>query len=262
MLPLLLALAVPAADAAPTDDLRPYLGVAWRPLSRQDLVFVDEGRTSGVAVGEFDGSVKPNFDGFVGLWFSRHVSLQVGIGVAQVVQTSVADEVASQKSWAVVRPSLDLRLGWMEPTMKWPVPWFSVGAFGDVPVVTDTSTGYTAEEQSAADEAATNAAYRLGGVGGRVGVGVDQRVLPGVLLGIHLNLGIVRSAYQGADATFTSLWLATEGAIQLTFEWPQGPTRDALLAERDRRRGIAPAPAVVPATPLEPAPEADVPSEE
>lgn len=213
--PLLVALLV-SAHAAPVG----FGGLELRPLSRQDLVWVDEGRTSGTTVGEFDGTVKPSLSAFGGVWFNRYVGLSAGLGYAQSVSDSATEDTKQQHLWSVVRPSLDVRLGWMVPRERFPIPWFLVGVYGDIPTVRDRSAEYTEEEQAAADSAAQTDLYRLGGVGGRVGAGVDYRVMPYLAIGAQFDVGLHRSTYTGGDTRFTTLWVATEASILLTFEWP------------------------------------------
>jgi hypothetical protein len=73
-----------------------------------DLVWVDEGRTSGTTVGEFDGVVRPSLGAMGGLWVNRWFGFSVGLGVAQRATLSFVDEVEVRQRTAVVRPSLDL----------------------------------------------------------------------------------------------------------------------------------------------------------
>jgi hypothetical protein len=224
MLVLLLAL-------APAEAARPFFGLEIRPLSRQDLVWVDEQRTSGVAVGEYDGAVSPLLGAFGGAWFNRWVGLDVGLGVAVLQSVSAAGEVERERTWAALRPSADLRFGWVEPAPRRPIPWVLLGVHGNIPTVTDASNGFTAEEQTAADAASAEAQYRLAGLGGRVGFGVDYEVLPGLSLGAVASVGLHRAGYTGGDGTFTSLWVQTEAALRLTY----------LFTDRRKARGGAPA---------------------
>lgn len=221
--PLLLVAAM-TAQAAPTG----FAGLEWRPLSRQDLVWVDEQRTSGTAVGEYDGTVKSVLSAFGGAWFNRYVGLSAGIGLAQDTRNTRSEDGKQQHVWSVVRPALDLRLGWMQRRDRFPIPWFLVGVYGDIPTVRDTSTLYTEEEQAAADAAALNDKFRLGGVGGRAGAGVDYRILPYLAIGAQFSVGLHQATYVGGDARFTTLWVATEASLLLTFEWPgKGSKKDA-----------------------------------
>jgi hypothetical protein len=109
--------------------------------------------------------------------------------------------------------------------VRFPIPWVVAGVFGDIPTVRDKSSSYTADEQAAADESAKTDAWRLGGVGGRVGLGVDFRIVEGLMLGAQATVGLVGSTYAGGDGNFTTLWVSEEASLLLTFEWP------------DRRRG-------------------------
>lgn len=224
MLALLLAAHAQAAT--------PFLGLELRPLSRQDLVFVDEGRTSGTGVGEFDGTVRPVLSAFGGAWFSRWIGLSGGLGMARYGSRSGTTEAQRRRHWMVVRPHLDLRIGWLERRQRFPVPWVVVGAYGDIPSVRDASSTFTEEEQEAADRAAQDERYRLGGVGGRLGLGVDYRILPGLAIGGQVTVGLHHATYLGSDTTFGTSWLATDASLLLTFEWPpRGPEAGA------RRRG-------------------------
>ncbi len=215
MLALLLLLAQPAEAG------RPFFGLEIKPLSRRDLVWVEEDRTSGTAVGEFDGTGTSVLSAFGGGWFNRYVGLQGSLGVALTQQRTDAGEVTRQRTIAVLRPALDVRLGWAEPKLRRPLPWVLVGGYGDIPISADVSNGYSEEEQAAADEAVLNERYRLGGGGGRVGFGVDLEVIQGLALGMVATIGLHRSGYAGGDPDFASLWLATDASLLLTYLWPE-----------------------------------------
>jgi len=226
MFALLLAM---MADA---EAARGFAGLEWRPLSRQDLVWVQEDRTSGTAVGEFDGTVRPVLGAFGGVWFNRHVGLSLGLTYAQIDRTSRTEEARRLTRISVLRPSLDLRFGWMEPLARRPIPWVLVGLYGDIPAARDVSTAFTEAEQEAADEVAADSRYRLGGIGGRVGLGLDYRVLPGLMIGGQVSVGVHRAGYTGGDTRFATVFVATEAALLLTFEWP-GRGRRTPMRGRD-----------------------------
>ena len=203
----------------------PFAGLEIRPLSRADLVWVGEERTSGLAVGEFDGTVRPSVSAFVGYWFNRYVGLSGHVGLAWVTASTQVDGLARRQDWGVVRPGLDVRIGWMEPLMHKPVPWFFVGVHGDIPTVRDVDASRTEAQQEAANGAALTERYRLGGVGGRVGAGLDYRLLPGLAIGATLGVGLHRSLFIGGDAGLVSWWVQTDAALLLTFEWPRKAAR-------------------------------------
>jgi hypothetical protein len=214
----------------------PFLGVEFRPFSRQDLVWVDESRTSGTSVGEFDGTARPNLAAFAGVWLRRRVAIVGGLGVAQLSTITRTEDSYRVARWGVVRPSLDVRWAMMPIQDKMPVPWLMLGAYGDIPSARDASDAYTAEEQEAADEAMRTERARLGGVGGRAGVGVDYRLLPGLAIGANFAVGLHRAVYEAQDASTVSSWVTTEAGLLLTFEWP-GPEQWGPDAARSVREG-------------------------
>jgi hypothetical protein len=238
-------------ERPPAVALRPFFALEFRPLSRMDLVWVDESRTSGTSVGEFDGVVRPSLGAMGGLWVNRWFGFSLGLGVAQRATVSFVDDVEVRQRTAVVRPSLDLRFGWARPQLHRPTPWVLLGVYGDVPSVAHRSDAYSEEEQAAADATSDSERIRLGGVGGRVGFGVDYRVLPGLSLGAMASLGIHRSTYQGADSSVATAWLATDASLLLMFEWPpRGERREGRGRGRPVGDGAPPAAVAPPEPPL------------
>lgn len=210
----------------------PYGGVEWRPLSRSDLAWVGDGLTSGAAVGEFDGAVRPSLQAHAGAWLGRRLALGGSIGVARMQQTARSHEVWRQRHRGVVRPSLDLRLALAEAAPRRATPWLLLGAHADLPSARDVSNGYTDEEQRAADRAAAAERRRLGGFGGRVGIGAEYPVTPGVAIGASYALQWHRTAAFGDDFASAGQWLVGEGSLWLLFRWPREGT------ERPRRAAV------------------------
>ncbi len=206
----------------------PFFGLEWAPLSRQDLVWVDESRTSGLAVGEFDGSVSSNLQAFGGVWFDHRWGLAGTLGYAQWTNETLTDDTVGRRTWAVIRPGVELRVGFHERRLLRPLPYVFLGLHGDIPIVTDRSNAHDEEAQDAIDATLRADAYRLGGFGGRTGFGVDYGVLPGLWLGAVVGLGLHRTAYAGADVDFGTLWVSMDAAFRLTFSWggPNPPNRD------------------------------------
>lgn len=220
-----LLVAVAVASAA-----EPYGGVEWRPLSRADLTWVEEGLTSGAAVGEFDGAVRPSLQAHAGLWLGERVALGGSLGVARMQQTARSQDVWRRRHRGVVRPAVDLRLALARPAPQRAQPWVLLGAHFDVPSARDVSDGYTDDEQQAADRAATAERHRLGGFGGRVGVGAEYPLTPGVAIGASYALQWHRSLAFGDDFASAGQWLVGEASLWLLFRWPR------------REGGVAPLP--------------------
>lgn len=198
----------------------PFGGLEWRPLSRADLEWVLEERTSGLGVGEFDGTASPALQGFGGAWFGDRVGLSLSLGIARLQNTTEVDEVVRQRHWGVVRPGLDLRLGLTQRVERRPFPWVLVGAHGDIPSSRDISNGYTDAEQAAADEQAYIERARLGGFGGRLGIGAEYELLPGLGIGAQWGVGLHRGTWRAEDLSEVSSWVSGEASLLLLFRWP------------------------------------------
>lgn len=201
----------------------PYLGVEWRPLSRADLTWVQEDRTSGLAVGEFDGSARPNLQAYGGAWVSPRLAVGGALGIARLQNSTELDGIVRQRHWGVLRPSLDFRVALAERGEQRALPWVIAGLHLDVPSVRDNSSGYTPEEQAVADEATTFERARLAGFGGRLGIGADYAITPGISLGAMYTLQWHRGIFRADDLRITSQWLAGEAALLLQFQWPRRP---------------------------------------
>jgi hypothetical protein len=148
--------------------------------------------------------------------------------------TTWVGETYQQRHWGVVRPSLEGRFSFIRRENRWPIPWAILGVYVDVPSARDVSNAYSPEEQQAADETAEVERLTLWGFGGRVGAGVDYRILPGIALGAEFTLGLHQSVLAGQDQSAVSSWLATEAALLMIFEWPNRASRDAWRADRAR----------------------------
>ena len=225
----MLALLWPALAAAAT----PIVGVEWTPFSRSDLVWVQDGRTSGVAVGEFDGTVNPALNAFGGVWFNRRLGLVGSLGVGRLTSTTWTGSDYTQRHWGVVRPEADLRIAFGPREVFRPAPWAFIGLYGDIPSARDTSTTYTPDEQQQADQNAYIERARLGGIGARAGAGVDFRLHEGIavdaLWALQYHRGVIRS--DQVD-TITS-WLGTHVSLLLTFEWPGKKSAPPESAKQD-----------------------------
>ncbi|MCO4744276.1 MAG: hypothetical protein KC912_05770 [Proteobacteria bacterium] len=199
-----------------------FAGLSWTPLSRADLVWVADDRTTGTGVGEFDGTTRPSLQPFGGAWFDR-VGLVASIGVARLTASTTADGVRRQRHWGVIRPGVDLRVALVERTIAKPIPWAVVGVAGSVPSARDVSNGFTDAEQTEADRAAQAERVRLGGIGARLGAGLDYALLPHLSLGAELSLEWYTSTLRTADAVSASTWLGSRGSLLLTFDWGTDP---------------------------------------
>lgn len=218
MLTLLLCAQAIAAD--------PFLAFEWRPLGRSDLTMVQEQRTSGLLVGELDGFARPQVQLDAGAWLGRHVGLQGNLGIARHTITTWTGDVYAQRHWGVVRPGLDMKVRPGPSANGLPVPWALVGTHVDIPSVRDVSNGYTEEEQMLGDEAASVDRVRLGALGARVGVGVEQRLIGGLSVGAQYTAVWQRSLFVRQDPTTITSLFTGEGALLLLFDWPRPAPSD------------------------------------
>jgi hypothetical protein len=202
----------------------PLVGVEWRPLSRADLNWLEDGRSSGLSVGEFDGTVDPGLSMFAGAWWHPRIATTGRLGVARLQNTTQVGDVVTQRHWGVIRPGVDLRWGLMKPRDRTPYPWLLGGVHVDIPSARDVSNGYSKAEQKAADENATTERARLGGFGLRAGLGADYRPVPYVALGLQYALTWRRGVFLSDDRQAVSSWLAAEAALLIAFEWPRAPS--------------------------------------
>lgn len=219
----------------------PTVGLEWRPLSRGDLVWSEDNRTSGLSVGEFDGFVRPALQFSAGAWMGPRTAMLGSLGIARLQNTTIVDDVYRQRHWGVIRPSMDVRLALTDVAEKKPIPWFLLGLYGDVPSARDVSNGYTDEEQADADELAGTERARLGGVGARAGFGTDWHFPGGFVIGGQYAVGVHRSVFQADDADSVTAWTVGEASLLLGFEWP-GRERSARAVESTTEEDLQPSP--------------------
>ncbi|MFK7927295.1 MAG: hypothetical protein AB8H79_03855 [Myxococcota bacterium] len=210
----MLWLTIPAYAATP------MAGLELAPFSRSDVVVVDDGRTTGRGVGEFDGTVWPNLRAFAGAWVGERVGLTGTLGVARSTVTSWADEVWVSRSVGVVRPSFDVRVSLLKRSDARPRPLLLVGAHVDVPTATVSGNGLSEDEQTQAELDAAEQRARLGGFGARIGAGVDFAVHDHVSIGFLWTARWHRSTYRSSELTSVSSWIGSEAAFTVAFEWP------------------------------------------
>jgi hypothetical protein len=196
-----------------------FFGLEVHPLSRSDLSWEADNRVTGLAVGEFDGVVRPSVGAFFGDWLTRRIALQGSIGLARLQNTTWVGDVWEQTHWGVIRPELDARFALALPREHVPQPWILAGLYADIPSVRQSSNGFDEDEQALADEGATADFARLAGLGGRLGFGVDLRILPAFSLGALADVGIHRGLFVGDDPNVVSSWVSGEASLLATFWW-------------------------------------------
>ncbi len=206
---------------APAWAIEPTLAFEWRPLHRGDLTWVQQERGTGLVVGGDDGFARPAVQLDVGAWLTDRFGLQASLGVARLQTTTWLGDVYAQRHWGVLRPGVDAKLRVARPPANLPQPWLLLGAHVDIPSARDVSNGYTRSDQEAADEVATAERMRLGALGGRAALGVEQRLLGGLSVGAMYGAQWQRSLFVREDPRAITSLLTGEGALLLIFDWPR-----------------------------------------
>lgn len=206
---LLLALLAPAhADG--------LIGVDWVPLGRGDLTWTQEDRTTGLAVGEEDGLLVPALTAWGG-WANAHFGLLGNFGMVRLSTTNHTEAQVARSVNGALRPGVDLRWWPRSRAMKKILPYGMVGAYGVIPTFTATNESWTEEEQAAVDEDTKANRGRVGGIGGRMGLGAEVAFEPGISLGVRWSVDGFRQQVLDAEGFTTSFWLRAEAALSLGF---------------------------------------------
>ena len=200
--------------------ITPTAGVEWTPFSRADAAWVSEERTSGSAVGEFDGVVRPQLMPFAGVWIDHRWGVTASLGIGRLQQTTWADEIFLQRHWLVIRPSVDLRVALIKRDRDVPIPWILVGGHGDIPSAAERSNGFTDEELETAEQNGLIERAKLGGLGARLGLGVDYGIHKHIRIGLQGVGQWHRTVFRSAEPQQVSSWIGTQASFIIAFEWP------------------------------------------
>ncbi len=217
MTTFLLMLITPAALAGG------MVGVDLAPLGRGDLVAVDEGRATGLSVGEADGLLNPPITAWGGV-AGEHVAGLFGFAVASV-QTRTwtpdpagGDDLVTNRRVSTLRPSADLR--WYPKGRSGPAlqPWFGSGVYVVAPLVSYRSDAWSQKEQAGWQDAADEDRARLFGLGGRIGGGCELRLESGVRLGARYDLGVHRAQVVDLAVVAATTRAQTSGQLSIAFD--------------------------------------------
>lgn len=212
MLPLLLSL--PAfADA--------LFGVDYVPPGRGDDAWINASQLSGELAGEFDGLLVPPLTAWGGVLDGRNAAL-FGLGAVRLSSHTIGSTEAIDAT-TTLRISGDYRYYLRDRRPGAPTPWVHGGLYGVIPVVRDESTALTDEEQAAADEAASEVAARVGGVGARLGVGAELLWDNGLALGARTSAAAHRASSVLEDTRTVSTSVRVEAALTLSFTFASPP---------------------------------------
>jgi hypothetical protein len=192
----------------------PIVAVDYVPFSRADLVWLEESRTSGTGVGEFDGLIKPSLTPWVGVRGAHWTGMGT-LGAARIatVTTNSTGRHISSNAGVRLGASLQRNLGEWETAQA----WIGMGAWGVIPFSKDRNDAYSEAQAAEADFNSSTNRARIGGMGARAGGGVDFPLLPAAQIGFHTHL----VAHTGVSFTETSTqysvltWVETALRLQV-----------------------------------------------
>ncbi len=156
--------------------LHVILGGAFIPAGIGAIAWEDADQLSGTLAGEFDGILRPPFTVYAG-WYDARNAILVDFALVRF-STATYSNTPSREGLGSSRLGLDYRR-YLAPAPAGPGAvdtYANLGLYGILPSAHDSSEAYTEEDQASADEAAAELRARIGGVGGRLGIGAGYRI--------------------------------------------------------------------------------------
>lgn len=199
--------------------LHVMLGGAFIPAGVGALAWQDADQLSGTLAGEFDGILRPPLTVYGG-WYDTHDAVLIDFSMVRF-STATWSDTPSAQGVGSTRLGLDYRR-YLPAAQAGPGSvdiYGDLGVYGIMASAKDTSEAYTEEDQASADEASGELRARIGGVGGRFGLGAGYRLgtpasvtlgVRGALL-VHRAQSTLESGYQ------VSVVVLPEAAFTLEF---------------------------------------------
>ncbi|MCP4805052.1 MAG: hypothetical protein GY913_17305 [Proteobacteria bacterium] len=197
----------------------PFVGVDYVPMGRIDLLWADSEQPSGTFVGEFDGLVSPPLSAYAGLFRGDHWAWTLGLSMART--RTVTWTAADRRTLTAtgIRPALDGQRYLLPREVGAPTAWVGAGLYGVIPIARDRNDAYGEEEQSAANEGSREVMARIGGLGGRVGVGAEYLLVDGLTVGFRTHLWGYRGQRFTEDALLVSTLVSVDAALRVQIEF-------------------------------------------
>ncbi len=192
------------------------MGVEYVPPGLGDLAWAQQGQLSGTLVGENDGLLVPPLTAVGGYAWDR-VGVFGGLTLARVSTTVIQSDSQAQSLRSAIRPSAEVRYWLVEPSGPRPNLCISAGAFAVIPAVKEVSDAADDEESQALQEAADEAAGRIGAIGGSLGLGAEVRWETGLGLGIRSDVVVTRFDTSNAQTQTVSSLVQARTALALSY---------------------------------------------
>ena len=129
---------------------------------------------------------------------------QLSLGAARQLSTRWDAGQARRYAITAFRPGAEAQRGWGGEEILKPAPFAAVGLWGVIPVVRDRSSAYGPAEQAAANESARGVMAQVGGVGIRLGGGLDLPLNETLSVGAAAYWSLWRGQSVDEDAWSTS----------------------------------------------------------
>lgn len=220
---LLLASLSSAALAGPWAGT---VGVDWVPFGRADLAWIESDQLTDTLVAQTDGMLAPPLLFEAGATTSRDAVLG-SLGFARIGTTTVTRDADGNATSYASQHVLGLRLGadyrrYLRPRVM-PgsgdaasvAPFLQAGIDGVIPSARRTDDTWTAEEQSAQDDAAGAQRAAIGAVGGRAGGGGELCWDNGLCVGVRGFFTLYRTQVVGEGFKSVSTIVSFEPALSL-----------------------------------------------
>ena len=197
----------------------PFFGVDYVPMGRADLLWADSEQPTGTFVGEFDGLVNPPLSAYAGVFRGDHWAWTFGLTAARTRTVNWQLEDRRVVTATGIRPSVDLSRYLVEREIGKPTAWVGGGLYGVIPIARDRNDAYGDEEQHAANEGSREVMARIGGVGGRVGVGAEYLLVEGLTVGLRTHLWGYRGQRFTEDALLVSTLVSVDAGLRVQVEF-------------------------------------------
>jgi hypothetical protein len=169
-------------------------GLDHQPLNRSDLTWIEQDRLSTHLLAEQDRSLSlPSF------WIAQETKqLRYQLGISTWIRsTRSSSEVDSRTIVGAIRVESDCR--YFFPSSP---AFLGLGIYGNIPLSSISSTGYTEEEQEAYDQVASSWSAEIQGIGTRVSFGAEIEPLTKLIAGLRMDV----NGYWGWQQLDTSGW--------------------------------------------------------
>ena len=195
----------------------PVVVLDYVPFSRADIYWTQEEWTTGTGVGAFDGMLKPALTPWLGIRKETWTGLgTIGAArIATITNTGDGKHIYARSSLRLAIAA-QRNIGQAEHAR----PWLGIGTSVIVPFARDQADSYSNAQASEAEFNNSADRARIGGLGARIGAGVDLPVFTGAHLGAHTHLVTHAAASFTETSTEYSLLTWMETALRLEITLP------------------------------------------